>query len=168
MEFQSTRPAGHAKPRRLGAPGARLAVADINRNGRPDLVVFHIDHPSGGNHGFYRIGWDTDSTFHPTGGWTAPLPIPGWFGNENQGGGVAVADIRGTGKRDLVVFHIDHPSGGNHGFYRIGWDLDTAGHPVGGWTAPIQIPGWFGNENQGGGIAVADLKGTGKRDLIVF
>jgi hypothetical protein len=37
--------------------GAGIAVADVDRNGRVDLVVFHIDHPEN-NRGYYRIGWD--------------------------------------------------------------------------------------------------------------
>jgi hypothetical protein len=32
-------------------------VADVDRDGRVDLVVFHIDHPEN-NRGYYRIGWD--------------------------------------------------------------------------------------------------------------
>ena len=148
--------------------GGGIAAADISGNGRPDLIVFHIDHPGGGNAGFYRIGWDLDNLGKVTGGWTTHMPVPGWFGTENQGGGIAVADISGKGGRDLVVFHIDHPGGGNAGFYRIGWNLDAAGIVTGGWTAPISIPGWFGTENQGGGIAVADISGKGGRDLVVF
>jgi hypothetical protein len=145
-----------------------VTVADINGSGRPDLVVFHIDNPSGGNHGYYRIGWDVDTAGNVTGGWTAPIQIPGWFGAENQGGGIAVADLNGNGRPDLIVFHIDNPSGANRGFYRVGWNVDKTGNVTGGWTAPIQIPGWFGSENQGGGIAVADLDGDGRPELIVF
>ncbi|MDN5868532.1 MAG: S8 family serine peptidase, partial [Candidatus Nitrosocosmicus sp.] len=81
--------------------------------------------------------------------------IPGWFGAEDQGGGIAVADINGNGQLDLVAFHIDNPGGENHGYYRIGYDLSTSGS-VSKWSSPTIIPGWFGAEDQGGGIAVAD------------
>ena len=148
--------------------GGGVAIADLNGDGRPELIVFHIDHPSGGNHGYYRIGWALDGAGHVTGGWTGPIQIPGWFGNDNQGGGVAVADLNGDGRPELIVFNIDNPSGGNHGYYRIGWALDGAGHVTGGWSAPVQVPGWFGSNNQGGGIAIANLNGDSKQDLVVF
>jgi thermitase len=148
--------------------GAGVALADINRNGTVDLLVFHIDNPGGENHGYYRIGWNLNVAGDPTGGWSPVKGVPGWFGAENQGAGVALADINGNGSQDLVVYHIDNPNGENHGYYRIGWDLNAAGDVTGGWSAIKAIPGWFGSENQGGGIAIADLNGDGRPELIVF
>lgn len=102
-------------------------------------------------------------------GWAvlnSPRAIPGWFGAENQGAGVAIADINGSGRPDLVVFHIDNPGGENVGYYRIGWDLDNQGI-TSSWSNPIQIPGWFGAENQGGDIALIDINRSGRLDLVV-
>jgi hypothetical protein len=48
--------------------------------------------------------------------------VPDWFGAEDQGAGIALGDINGNGKPDLVVFHLDNPGGENHGDYRIGYD----------------------------------------------
>jgi len=148
--------------------GADIAVADINGNGRPDLAVFHVDNPSGDNHGYYRIGWNLDTNGNVTGGWSSVIPVPGWFGWENQGSAIALADINGNGRTDLVVFHLDNPSGDNHGYYRIGWNLDTNGNVTGGWSPIIPVPGWFGWENQGAGVAIADTNGNGRPDLVVF
>jgi Astacin (Peptidase family M12A)/FG-GAP-like repeat len=148
--------------------GADVAVGDISGNGLPDLVVFFIDNPEDDNKGYYRIGWDIDGNGFVTNNYTSAIPVPGWFGNESQGGGVALASIGKGPRPDLVVFHIDHPSGGNSGYYRIGWDLDVAGIVKGGWTGPIQVPGWFGNDNQGGAIAVADVNKNGMPDLVVM
>jgi hypothetical protein len=148
--------------------GAGIAIADISGNGRPDLVVFHVDNPSGDNHGYYRIGWNLDGAGDVTGGWSPIFAVPGWFGWENQGAAIALADISRNGRPDLVVFHLDNPSGDNHGYYRIGWNLDVAGHVTGGWSPIMQVPGWFGWENQGAGIAVGDIDRDGRLDLLVF
>jgi len=85
--------------------------------------------------------------------WTNRKIVPGWFGAENQGAGIAIADISGNGQPDLVVFHVDNPGGENHGYYRIGWNLDANGDVTGGWSNIKSVPGWFGAENQGAAIA---------------
>lgn len=147
--------------------GGDIAIGDISLNGRPDLLVFHLDNPGGPNHGYYRVGWNLNASGHAS-SWSAIHAVPGWFGSENQGAGVALADIDGNGRKDLIVYHIDNPGGENHGYYRIGRNLNAQGVVTGGWSALKAIPGWFGSENQGGGIALADINGNGRLDLIVF
>lgn len=49
--------------------------------------------------------------------------VPGWFGWEDQGAGIAVADVNRNGRPDLVIFHVDNPGGDNHGYYRVISDL---------------------------------------------
>jgi hypothetical protein len=95
-----------------------------------------------------------DFSGNVTGGWSPVIPVPGWFGWENQGAGIALADLNGNGRLDLIVFHIDNPGGENRGYYRVGRDLDVNGNATGGWTGPILVPGWFGSEDQGAGITV--------------
>jgi hypothetical protein len=206
--------------------GGGITVADINNNGKPDLVVMSIDDPSGKNGGYYRIGWDLDaygqasswgdhqsipwrgdhqqgagitaadvngdhipdlivymiddSSGENTGNycigymdstdnvskWTDSYSIPGWFGDNNDGGGITVADINGNGKPDLVAFSIDNPSGANGGYYRIGWDLDDEGK-TGNWSNHQSIP-WQGDSQSGGGITAADVNDDSIPDLIVY
>ena len=109
-----------------------------------------------------------DSVTGQASSWTGPHQIPGWYGGSSQGGGISVGDINGNDKPDLIAFHIDNPSGGNHGYYRIGWDVDPDTGLASSWTDPQGIPDWFGGDDRGGGIAVADINGDGSLDLIAF
>ncbi|MGP4111453.1 hypothetical protein ACTWP5_11110 [Streptomyces sp. 4N509B] len=146
--------------------GAGVTLGDVNRNGRQDMLVFHLDNPGGDNHGYYRIGWDLDPNGN-VGAWSDIKAVPDWFGWENQGAGVALADINGSGRQDLLVFHVDNPGGDNHGYYRIGWDLDDNGN-VAGWSDIKPVPGWFGWENQGAGVALGNINNNGRMDMAVF
>lgn len=145
-----------------------VATFDLNGSGRPDLLVFMIDNPPGQNGGFYRVGKDLDVNGQVTGGWSEWMPVPDWFSFENQDGGIAAYDVSGSGRPDLVVFMVDAPPGINQGLYKIGWDLDASGRVNGGWTDWRRVETWSSWENQGAGVALADLDGNGRPEMIVF
>jgi Domain of unknown function (DUF1929) len=148
-----------------------IAVADLDGNGNPELIVMMVDNPPGQNRGLYRIGRNLDANANVTGGWTPwidvgpvpppppPLDQPTWFSWENQGAGVAVADVDGDGQLDLLVFMIDNAVEQNQAFYKIGSKLDINGN-VAQWSLWRGVPSWFAWENEGGGIATTTLNGT--------
>ncbi|MBA2253336.1 MAG: VCBS repeat-containing protein, partial [Nitrospirales bacterium] len=148
--------------------GSGIAVADLANNGQKDLVVFMVDAPAGQNRGLFRIGRNLDATGHVTGAWTPWIDIPDWFSWENQGAGIAVADLDHDGKQDLVIFMIDKGLTQNQGYYRVGRMLDVNGDLNGGWGPWIPIPDWFSGDNQYGSIALADLDGDGSFELLVI
>ncbi|MCY1081486.1 RICIN domain-containing protein [Archangium lansingense] len=155
--------------------GGGVAITQLDSDSRPDMIVFHVDDPSGGNNGHYRIGWNIDKVtlangagtkYRPT-NWSGPTSIGGWWGNTTSGAGIAVGDINGNGRPDLVVVHVDNPDGADGTHYRIGWDLTTSGS-VSSWSGPYGFSGGFhGSRTQGADVALYDLNGNGKLDMVV-
>ena len=148
--------------------GAGVAAADLDKDGRQDLIVFMIDNPPGQNQGFYRVGKRLDTNGKVQGGWGPSDPLPDWFSWENQHGAITVADLDGDGNLELIVALVDNPPGFNRGLYRIGRKLDGDGNVTGGWTPWIDVPDWFSWENQGLGVAITELENDGQFDLVVF
>ena len=143
-----------------------ITVADLDKDGRPELIVFMIDKPRGQNQAYYRIGKRLDAAGNVAGGWSQWIPVPDWFSWENQGAGVAVADLEDSGLLDLILFQIDDPRGHNQAYFRIGRNLSADGAVAGGWEPWISVPDWFSWENQGSGIAIITI--DGKKELILF
>ena len=101
--------------------GAGCALADLNGDGQLELIVLQIDNPAGVNQAYYRVGWAVDSTGQVTAGWSPWIAVPDWFAWENQGADIAVADLNGDGRPELILFQIDSPEAANQGYYRVGW-----------------------------------------------
>ena len=119
-----------------------------------DLVIFMVDAPDGPNQGYYRSGpLHADGTVSAWRPWGA---VPDWYFWENQGAGVAVADLDGDGTPELVVMAVDNPPGQNGGYYTVGWRL-AGGRPADGWGPWQAIPGWRFWENQGAAVTIAGL-----------
>jgi hypothetical protein len=149
--------------------GAAVAVADIDHDGSPDLVVLHVDdfhteHPDLPNKGRYRIGQrlTPDGQVAVWSDWKT-VDWESWF---NQGAGAALADLGSSGQLDLVVFQVDNPPGENSGKYRVGWNIDVQGDVHDGWGPWSTIDDWDSWEDQGGGLALAAF-GPGQRPKAV-
>src|SRR5579884_1688599 len=108
--------------------GADVDVADLDLNGRPDLIVMAYDNPAGPNSYRYRIGWNLDAAGNAAEWQSGYVTYPG-AGNEGDGGGLAVANLDG-GRTDLLLLAYDAPSGANNFRMNIAYDLDAAGEAV--------------------------------------
>jgi len=147
--------------------GASVAIGDVTGNGTSDLVVLAVDSGQQPNRAAYRVGRDLDADGSIVGGWTQWHAVPDWTSRDTQGAGIAITDLNGNGRLDVIVLMVDNAAQLNTGAYRVGRDLDADGNVTGGWSPWHDVP-WFSWENQGSGIAVADLSGNQMPDLIVM
>ena len=102
-----------AIPKPPGA-GGDLAAADLDGDGRPELIAVVAGH--------YRVGFGlgADGAVERWTDWTA---IPDRRPAADLG--AAVADLDGDGRPELLVL--------SDGAHTIGWGLDETGRAAGGW-----------------------------------
>jgi len=134
-------PAG-GSPIQAGGVPTSVVAADVNRDGRPDLVVPVAD-SSGRISGIAILLGDGAGGFAQAPG----SPVSILAGNSVS---VAVADLDGDGKPDLAV--------ANTGRNEISL---LRGNGMGGFGAPVAV----GSARRPGKIAVGDVDGNGKPDL---
>src|SRR4030042_4732442 len=105
--------------------GGGVVIADMNSNGKLDIVCMGIDNLDDEVNDFcYRIAFDIDTDGSPAGGWSPTLTAPG-IGDYTDGGGAGIYDIDGDGNQDLLFMGIDDPDGANEFRYKVGWTAQT-------------------------------------------
>jgi hypothetical protein len=145
--------------------GAGIALADIDRNGRPDMVVMAYDNPAGENAFRYRIAWNLSDSGVPARLDQNFTEVAG-VGPEGSGAGVAIADVDQNGVLDMILMAYDSRPQRNEFRYRIGWNLDNTGRTA-NWTNPINIRG-VGSVAQGADIVVMDVDLDRNLDLVLM
>ncbi|HET9442851.1 MAG TPA: hypothetical protein VFO65_05975, partial [Acidimicrobiales bacterium] len=154
--------------------GADLALADLDGDDRPEMVVAYVSGIPGRQLVYYRVGWRLDPAGAVAGGWTESIALP-WPGREAgalpvKGVGVAVADVDGDLRPELVVLLVEQAPAGARASYMIGRQINARGRVVGGWSGPHPVggDGIIGATAQGASIALVDFSGSQSPDLVVF
>lgn len=145
--------------------GAGAALADIDGNGRLDLVVMTYNAPDGSNDFRYKIGYDLRSNGRAE-RWS-DLTIVSGVGGRGDGAGVDVADINGDGELDIILMAYDDPDGANEFRYKVGFDLKIDGSVHEGWSNTHRVRG-VGSVAEGAGITVADINRDGNLDILLM
>jgi len=127
-----------------------VATADLNGDGQPDLVVTNDLTGSPGTVGVLLA--NGDGTFRPAVAYSTGGAGPTW---------VAVADVNGDGKPDLIVTNSNQCSPVSCGNGTVSVLLGNGDGTF--QTAVSHDAGASGAES----VAVADVNGDGKPDLIV-
>jgi len=131
--------------------GAGIALRDINQNGTIDLLVMAYGGSERGYNSFrYRIGWDLDSNGNPA-SWQPGYATISGLGTRATGADVVVEDIDLDGTDDLVLMAYDRTDGRSLFRYKVGWEVNAAGHPS-RWSRWFQLKG-VGPDISGVGLA---------------
>ena len=125
-----------------GGSPVGVAVADVNGDGRADLVTANSNNRAGVLLGQAGGGFAAAVTY-PTGGVDSPS-------------GVAVADMNGDGRPDIVTAIYSNSGNGT-----VGVLLGLAG---GGFAAVTTYS--TGTGSRPNGVAVADVNGDGRPDIV--
>ncbi|HET9408157.1 MAG TPA: Ig-like domain repeat protein [Candidatus Sulfotelmatobacter sp.] len=129
-----------------GVDATSVAVADMNGDGKPDLVVMNLfTHPPNDNGLVGVLLGNGDGTFRPAVGYDLGGP-GGWS--------VVVADVNRDGKPDVVAANYDD---------------DSIGVLLGNGDGNLEPVVRYSSGGSGGPIAlaVADVNGDHKPDLVV-
>lgn len=168
----SYQPTSYSDPVSIGGwwgtetSGVGVAVGDIDKNGRPDLVVAHVDNASGADSTYYRIGWNLSTSGAVT-SWSSPINVTaGFHGYNTSGVDVALGDIDGNGTLDMVIGTVDNATNEDTIYYNVGWNLSTSGI-ASSWGSNQTLPATIGYDTAELGLELADMDGNGMLDLLV-
>lgn len=149
------------------AEGAGITAVDLDRNGRPELVLAGYVNQSGVRRFRYRVGRDLDANGN-AGAWTGIVaaPIGDGRGNTTVDAGLAWGRIDDGVGADVVFAVCELVGTANVIRYTIAFDLDNAGRAK-SW-APLRTVSGFGSTAEAGGCEVVDLDGNGRPELLLF
>jgi hypothetical protein len=138
-----------------------VAVADVNGDGKPDLVVANLCSSSGSSCSYAEPGdvgvllGNGDGTFQPV-----VVYGSGAYGIESA----TIADLNGDGEPDVVAANLCSSTGSSCPFSETG----NVGVLLGNGSGTLQSAQTYGSGNIGADfIVAADVNGDGQPDLLV-
>lgn len=146
--------------------GAGVAIGDIDKNGRPDMILMGIDNPKGKNNFWYKVLYDIDENgYYSKESSILSISAEGW---ENSGGDIALCDLNNNGILDMVLLCTDKPTtaGRAYRWYYVAYDLKPDGHynSLSSLNTNIEL-GFF---YDGAGIDICDINKNGTPDLLMM
>lgn len=146
--------------------GAGVAIGDIDKNGRPDMILMGIDNPKGKNNFWYKVLYDIDENgYYSKESSILSISAEGW---ENSGGDIALCDLNNNGILDMVLLCTDKPTtaGRAYRWYYVAYDLKPDGHynSLSSLNTDVEL-GFF---YDGAGIDICDINKNGTPDLLMM
>lgn len=146
--------------------GAGVAIGDIDKNGRPDMILMGIDNPKGKNNFWYKVLYDIDENgYYSKESSILSISAEGW---ENSGGDIALCDLNNNGILDMVLLCTDKPTtaGRAYRWYYVAYDLKPDGHYNS--LSSLNTHEELGFFYDGAGIDICDINKNGTPDLLMM
>lgn len=146
--------------------GAGVAIGDIDKNGRPDMILMGIDNPKGKNNFWYKVLYDIDENgYYSKESSILSISAEGW---ENSGGDIALCDLNNNGILDMVLLCTDKPTtaGRAYRWYYVAYDLKPDGHYNS--LSSLNTRKELGFFYDGAGIDICDINKNGTPDLLMM
>lgn len=146
--------------------GAGVAIGDIDKNGRPDMILMGIDNPKGKNNFWYKVLYDIDENgYYSKESSILSISAEGW---ENSGGDIALCDLNNNGILDMVLLCTDKPTtaGRAYRWYYVAYDLKPDGHYNS--LSSLNTFDELGFFYDGAGIDICDINKNGTPDLLMM
>lgn len=146
--------------------GAGVAIGDIDKNGRPDMILMGIDNPKGKNNFWYKVLYDIDENgYYSKESSILSISAEGW---ENSGGDIALCDLNNNGILDMVLLCTDKPTtaGRAYRWYYVAYDLKPDGHYNS--LSSLNTVEELGFFYDGAGIDICDINKNGTPDLLMM
>lgn len=146
--------------------GAGVAIGDIDKNGRPDMILMGIDNPKGKNNFWYKVLYDIDENgYYSKESSILSISAEGW---ENSGGDIALCDLNNNGILDMVLLCTDKPTtaGRAYRWYYVAYDLKPDGHYNS--LSSLNTLTELGFFYDGAGIDICDINKNGTPDLLMM
>ena len=146
--------------------GAGVAIGDIDKNGRPDMILMGIDNPKGKNNFWYKVLYDIDENgYYSKESSILSISADGW---ENSGGDIALCDLNNNGILDMVLLCTDKPTtaGRAYRWYYVAYDLKPDGHYNS--LSSLNTLDELGFFYDGAGIDICDINKNGTPDLLMM
>lgn len=143
--------------------GAGAAVADLNGNGRPELVLMAYGEAGGGHVFRYHVGYDLGEDGLSR-SWT-PIyyQVPG-IGGPAEGADIVVTNLNDDPRPEFLVMAYADGKDKNTFRYRVGFDVDPSGE-ASRWSEVMEVEG-VGGRGDGAGAAIVYRDVDPRPDLV--
>ncbi|WP_423129046.1 MAC/perforin domain-containing protein [Gaoshiqia sp. Z1-71] len=142
--------------------GGGVVVADVNKNGKPDIILMGNDNPSKDNAFWYWVKFDVDRDGE-LGTLSKKFIVPVKYSYTNHGAAITYGDIDNNGKPDLIFMALDKASEFR---YVIGYDVNADGSCT--RFSSVRTSSGLGSNSDGAGISICNIDANPKPDLILM